>query len=686
VAGETTAEVAEVGTEENLFGLISRVGAHLREKLGLDELSASESTSVSASLPSNTHAARFYSEGLGKLRVFDALAARAFLERAIADDPNHALAHSALADAWGMLGYDVKARDEAKKALELSGSLSREQRLSVEGGYYQSAKQWDKAIGTYQTLFNFFPDNLEYGLRLATSQSSAGKGKDALATTDVLRKLPSPSGEDPRIELAEAEAAGSVSDFKHEATAAAQAAQEGAEEGSRLLVARARVAEGIALRGLGEGKKANAASYEARQLFAAVGDRNGEARVLHNIGAVFFDQGDLVSAKKAFEESMRIRHQLGNRAGEAKDLNNIAVVLAHQKDVDHAMQAYQQSLLISREIGDRPSTGVDLNNIAVLERDQGRFTEARRYYEEALAIDREVGNQSEIARVLSNLALILTAEGDLSHARSMLEQSLEISRRIGEKNGIGAALANLADIQVELGELRSAEKLYSEALQLFTETGNQSYASYPLFASGELLAAQGDLAGARKKQEEALMIREKIGEKGDASQSRLALADVSLEEGHPSDAEAAARRVVEEFRTQSDADDQAKAEAVLARSFLAQIRLSEAQTAIARARNLLAKSRNRDARIYVSITDARIRAALGKTVEAVRLLENTLRDAQKAGFVGLQFEARLALGEVEMKSGKLPAGRARLEALQGEANTRGFGLIARKADAAIKGN
>ena len=57
-------------------------------------------------------------------------------------------------------------------------------------------------------------------------------------------------------------------------------------------------------------------------------------------------------------------------------------------------------------------------------------------------------------------------------------------------------------------------------------------------------------------------------------------------------------------------------------------------------------------------------------------------EATKAGLVRLQFEARLALGEIELKSGASAAGRARLSALAAEATAKGFGLIARKAAAA----
>jgi hypothetical protein len=55
------------------------------------------------------------------------------------------------------------------------------------------------------------------------------------------------------------------------------------------------------------------------------------------------------------------------------------------------------------------------------------------------------------------------------------------------------------------------------------------------------------------------------------------------------------------------------------------------------------------------------------------------RLATKHGFVPEQLEARLALGEIEMKSGASDAGRARLAALEKDAQAKGFLLIARKA-------
>ena len=158
---------------------------------------------VRSSLPSSVEAARLYSEGLAKLRIFEAMAARDLLEKAVAADPKFPMAHTALASAWSALGYDSKARQEAKLAFDLSAELSPQEKLVAEGRFREANREWPRAIEVYQTLRRSFPDTLEYGLRLASVQSFSGGGKDALATLESLRQLPLGEGADSRIDLEE---------------------------------------------------------------------------------------------------------------------------------------------------------------------------------------------------------------------------------------------------------------------------------------------------------------------------------------------------------------------------------------------------------------------------------------------------------------------------------------------------
>ena len=636
--GETVAAVSDAGKEEDLLDLVSRTGARLRERLGVGELSAEAAASVGTSLPSNPEAARLYSEALVRLQQFDALTARDLLERAVAIEPEHALAHSTLAQTWSLLGYDERAKAAAQKAFERSGSLSREMRLLIEARLRETSKEWDRAIEIYRTLSEFFPDNLDYGLRLAEAQTSAGKGTEALATFEGLRQLPSPFSIDPRIDLGEASAAESLGDFKRAQKAAATAATKARAHGAPLLAAQARRHEGWVLQSQGQYDEAIAAANESMVAFSAAGDRNGVAQALAVSQSVLWRQGDLAAAEKMGQEILTTYREIGNKGGMASALVRTAVVCHSRGDFTDAMALYEEALRTYREIGEQDGEGLVLNNIAAILQVQGHLSRAATAYKQSLAISRQTGNRARVATVLNNIAEISETQGDLASAEIMYAESLAICREIGNQEGVGYALARL----------------------------------------GGLLRAKDDLGGARSKYEESLAIRERLGAKADVAQTRLELAVLSLEDGRPEAAQGLAREALEQFQNEKTTDSEASACEVLARSLLAQGKPAEAQTMVERAMELMAKSQNVYVRLAVEIMTARVGALLGRSVEAVKTLKAALTEAEEKGFVGFELEIRLALGEIEIRSGNAAAGCVRLEAVEKDASERGFGLIARK--------
>jgi len=678
-SGETVFSLTENGTEPGLLDLVSRTGDDLRERLGAGKVSESERARLRASQPSSVEAAHLYAEALAKLRVFDPLGASTLLQRAITADPNDPYMHAALAEAWSGLGYGDRGRDEAKQAFDLSANLPPLSKQLNEARYRLATAQWEQAIAICRDLFAAAPDNLDYGLLLTTAQIQGGRSKDALQTVSMLRRIPPPQGEDPRIDQAEADATNAISDYRRELVAAGIAAEKGESQGGRLIVAQARIAEGRAFRNLGELDRAMAVSETARSLFAAAGDRMNEARALHNIGAVAYDRGDLSGARRAFEEAFAIRHQIGNRAGAAAEMNALAVVLAHQKDIAGAMKAYNESVKISRDLNNLAQVGVTLNNLGELQRNINDYSAARKSFREALEADRKVGVQSEIASVMSNIGLMLTTEGDLAGARSNLEQALQISRNVGNKFGIGAALINLAEVQFALGDLAGAEKLDTESYEVFQSSGQAVFASWPLYGLADIQLQRDDLTGARQKYEATLKLRQEAGEKKETAESLRALSDVYREQGQLSEAERAAGRALPIFQEAEDFEGQSRTQVSLAMIFLAESKLPEAQIAIKQARNLSKESPSASLKIEVDLADARVRIAKGDSAGTISLLRHCLDRARRIGLAELEFEARLSLSEIDKKRGQMRAATAALIELQKEASAKDYRLLARKA-------
>jgi eukaryotic-like serine/threonine-protein kinase len=541
--GETVASIAETGNEAALPGLVSRAGVDLRAKLGVPSLSGAEPAQLQSAFTSNPEANRLFAEGIAKLRVFDALGARDSLEKALAADSSFALAHSALADAWLALGYPAKASEESKEALDDSTGLPREQSLFIEARYWEIAGQHDKAIDLYRTLFNFFPDNIDYGLRLAALQSTAGRPREALATVDKLRQLPPPGNSDPRIDLAEADATKNMGDDKAEFAAARRAEMKGRAQGARLLVAEALIAEGEAYTFFGSPQQSNAVTLAAQEIFKAVGDRFGESRALRNLGAVYSHQGDFVRAEHAFEESARIRHDLGNRAGEAASLSSAAGTIEFQKDFNRSEEMYLRSLAISRELGDTQTVWRTLGGLGGLETHMGKFTAARAHLEEALSLVREAGNMMGVGGISNNLGLLAFEQGDMVRAKQLLTESLIIARRRSEKFGVGGILLGLAAVAQTTGDLPSAYKMLAESKQVLKEAGNEGEAAYALGTIGTILFEQDDLTGARKAYQECLKTQEEQKEEGFAAETRLSLIRLAMEEHQSAEAETSLRPI-----------------------------------------------------------------------------------------------------------------------------------------------
>jgi eukaryotic-like serine/threonine-protein kinase len=648
-SGETIGSFAEVGTVKDLFQLVSLTGTSLRTKLGVSGALGTETGELRASIPANSEVARLYSQGLSKLRAFDAPAAQELLTQAVTADPNYALGHSALAAAWSSLGYDQKAETEAKRALDLSENLSRQDHLLIDGRYREMTREWDKAAESYRVLFGFFPDNLDYGLRLSSAQTSAGKGVEALATVDKLRSLPPPMNQDPQIDLAEAVAAESLGDFKKELQTALVAAGKGEMLGERLLLARSRVRQAWALYRLGEPGRSTGVLEDAKRLFDATGDRQGAATALNVMANIFREQGNYAAAKQTGKEALTAFERIGDRRGTAKSLNSIAII----------------------------------------EFEQGHLPAAKQLYERSLAIQREVESKINTAGALGNIAQVLQAEGDLAGARKLTEESVKVFVEVGDRRALGTALGNLGDVLYEQGNLIDAKRTYEDALKIKSDIGYQRGVAFDLAGISRVLAAQGDTGNARKEQEEALAIRNRIGEKHNAASSMLLLAQLALDEEKPSEAERLATPATEQFRNDKSSTDEALGRIILGRALLAEDKHVEAQAAMNRAVALSYASASRPLRFELSLGSAYLKAASSKHVnrsaveEIERILEASLTEAHRCGYLEYEFRLRLAMGEIDMKYGDQAAGRGRLETLRKETQAKQFAFMTQRAAAAL---
>ena len=718
--GEAVTSLAAVGTEETLFDLVSAAGQELRRKLGWTDLSPEEAKAVQALRLANAEAARLYSEGRIRLRAFDSRGARDLLQRAAEADPKSATIRSALSLAWIGLGYDAQARDEAERAVQLAATLPKEDRLAIEARFAEAKKDWRKAAEIYRSLWTFYPDNLEYGLRLATALSASGGGAEALAAVAELRKLPAPAGEDPRIDLAEAQIAKRLADLVLQMRASRTAVRKGRQLGESQVLAEALMLQGDSLLLSGRPQDSIPLYQEARGLFARsgntsalavllthcgvalheqgklaeaermyqgslatlshIGSVQGVATLLANLGALYKDRGDMPRAEELMEKAQASYAASGDRVLGARTLNALGTVLAARGDLAGARQRFAETLAIARQTGNRIDEARAMRNLGTDLALQDSLKEALRLHEQAFALTRQVGDPVRGASTLASSAADLMRLGDLAEARRRLTQALEMKRRGHDKIGTAEVLGLLARLQQRLGNLAEAGEHGREQLALARQIGSRSLAAMALRNLGLSSLEEDDLAGARRQLEEAARGHAEGGESLEATAARVELAGLALRQGKPAEADRLASEAADWYDRRGMRGHRARALALRSQALLAAGRTAEAWNLAGQAHAISEQSEDLELQLAVVIAMAPAGVAAGKAAEAMGHLRWAVTEAGRIGDVAAALEGRLVLGALQSKTGDPIAGRATLDAVRQEAEARGFkGMLRRVA-------
>jgi tetratricopeptide (TPR) repeat protein len=641
--GEILAEFAEVGSEPDFFRIASRVGGRMRDRLGLPALGEADEPAIQAALPSNREAARFYAQGLMKLREFDAVAAKDLLLQAIAVDPGYPLAHAMLAQAWGQLGYDVKSREEAKKAMDLSAPLPHVDRMLVEGAYYESLPDPEKAISTYRALLTLFPDGLDYGLRLVTMLDRVGRREEVMEILSRLRRLPPPAGDDARLDIWESREISVVN-----GPAAALPLQRGmntaAARGQKLIYADAKSQQCVQLEYSDHPDAAIPACREAYETFLAAGNRTRAASALRNLADRTSDQGQSEEALRLYERAIQMLQEAGSRWHLAAAENNMAILLEARGQLDRAERLFRDVRRDFEEVGDRKNVGTALVNIADIQVARGDLDTAARGYQDLIAIAQ---GPDEEGYPVYRLAYLRFVQGRLQESREGAERAIQL---MSSKD---ADFRNLTEAKTVLGDV---------------------------------LKEQGDFDGARRQYQESLATRLKLDDPGLVAQSRASMASLKIDEAHAAEAETDLRGALAEFEKENDTGNAVAAEIDLTRALLMQGKVEEARKTILLARDLSVTNPDPAVKLPVAIQEARTEFAMTDTAserprvagDAREDLQSVIATAHGRGYVTFEFEARLALGELEMQANP-SLGRSAVEALERETHERGLERISREA-------
>lgn len=637
-SGEILTEVAEIGSEQNLFQLVARTGARMRERLGIPTPEEAEELTVFASMPADSEAARFYILGLAKLRDYEYTTAKDLFEQAIKADPKFPLAYSALSRTCLLLGFYDEAKNRGKQGLDLSGGLSRLQRMEIEANYYEASADRGKGAEIYRALHALYPDNLDYGLQLAKLQLDSYRPEESLATIRELRQLPPPARDDPRLDLREAFVL-VARDREQTDRLLHSAAEKARSQGKRLVYAK------------------------AQQLICHINRRH-------------------LQAPPECQEAYEIFLSAGNFSQAGSCLQLMAEAQRLTGHNEESIPLYERALRIFRQIGDREQTGVALVNLSLVLQSMGKWDRMEAANREAWQDFQSVNDKVNSSISILNIADILVYRGRLQEAAEMYRRGWELMESTGNKRTEYGHIQRSRLWLMEGKPEEARREIQPQIASLREFAGDPWQLASAITALGDIDRTENRLAEARKSYQEALEILKKAN--AGLAGAKVSLAELAMDEGQPLQAEALLREAIADFEKDKSAGDEIEGYASLGRALLMQNKVAEAREALSRSFKL-ADSHEFPVIAFplrilrAKATAVKDRAAGGSDrAAAQRELRAVIQGAKRLGLYQIELEARLASASLMMEAGS-KQGRSQMIEVAEDAHHHGFELAVRRA-------
>jgi serine/threonine protein kinase/Tfp pilus assembly protein PilF len=158
---KTIATEADEGIgAENIFAMIDRLTKKIKRRFDLtkEQLASDLDREVAQITTNSPEAFQYYTEGRRLHLNGEYRKSIEVMEKAVAVDPEFAMAYRSLAMSYGNLGLSPQYDDNIKKALELSDRLSERELYQIQADFCRESEvTYDQAIDAYTNLLELYP-------------------------------------------------------------------------------------------------------------------------------------------------------------------------------------------------------------------------------------------------------------------------------------------------------------------------------------------------------------------------------------------------------------------------------------------------------------------------------------------------------------------------------------------------
>jgi tetratricopeptide (TPR) repeat protein/tRNA A-37 threonylcarbamoyl transferase component Bud32 len=179
--------IGEASITDSLDKITKQIKANLN--LSEEQISGDLDRELAQITTKSPEAFKYYSEGLMVHNKGQYREAIPLFQRAIAVDPEFAMAYRGLGIAFSNLGLAPQGREYMEKAMGLKDRLSDKERFNIEGSYYgNSENTYEESIVAYKKVLKLYPDETTANHNLAIIFDNLEQWEQAIPYYEAARQ------------------------------------------------------------------------------------------------------------------------------------------------------------------------------------------------------------------------------------------------------------------------------------------------------------------------------------------------------------------------------------------------------------------------------------------------------------------------------------------------------------------
>ncbi|UXI67545.1 serine/threonine-protein kinase [Tahibacter amnicola] len=278
-----------------------------------------------------------------------------------------------------------------------------------------------------------------------------------------------------------------------------------------------------------------------------------DARSWFLLGRTAIQAGD---AQRAVDEYLVRALVLATRAGdsraEADARNALGVGYERLGQLDAAADEYTRAARLRQQDQDLRGEATSLRNLAIVRAVQGDRAAAQESVDKAARLLEALGDRASLADLYNDRGVIAEERGDYTAALSDYRQALALRQALTLADAVAESFTNVGFCYFQLGQMDNAQVYWRQAQAQYEALGDRTGMLHVAQSLGMLEMAQGEFAAAGARLAASLRQAEDLQLPEETAVAHTYLGELALAEGRLGDALSAMARARDDFQRRDD--------------------------------------------------------------------------------------------------------------------------------------